>query len=310
VVAAGSGPSGDVWTVGAALAWTVEYFEGKSVEAPRRSAEWLLSEATGLTRVELYAHHDRPLSPEERERLRELVKARASGTPLQYVTGEVCFRHLVLKVRPGVFIPRPETEVLVDVVLEELADRVTADAADPGPPVVADICTGSGAVALSVAHEHPSACVWATELVEDTAQAARENAARCGLDERVTVLTGDLLAPLPADVRGSVDVVVSNPPYIPTADVAALPPEVADFEPPIALDGGDDGLTFARRIMVDAREWLAPGGLLLMELDTGRCAEAAREATALGYEEVNVRPDLTGRDRIIIARRSKGGGGP
>ena len=165
-------------------------------------------------------------------------------------------------------------------------------------------------MALSVGHEHPSARVWATEIVEDTADAARANADRCELAERVTIVTGDLLEPLPPEIRGRVDVLVSNPPYVPTADVAALPPEVADFEPPIALDGGSDGLAFARRIMVEAREWLAPGGLLVMELDTGRCADAAREATALGYEEVIVRPDLTGRDRIIIARHEKGGGAP
>ena len=131
--------------------------------------------------MELYAYHDRPLTPEERERLRGLVKARAAGTPLQYVTGEVCFRHLVLKVRPGVFIPRPETEVLVDVALEHLR-RPGA----PAEPLVVDCCTGSGAVALSIAHEMPTVRVWATELVEDTAAAAAANAVNCGLSERVT----------------------------------------------------------------------------------------------------------------------------
>ena len=305
-----AGPSERIWTVGAALAWTVDYFAGKTVETPRRSAEWLLSEATGLTRVELYAYHDRPLSAAERERLRELVRKRATGTPLQYVMGEVCFRHLVLTVRPGVFIPRPETEVLVEVVLEELAARAAATSEPEGGPWVVDVCTGSGAVALSIGQEYPTARVWATEIVAETADAARANADRCHLAERVTVVVGDLLDPLPGDIRGRVDVIVSNPPYVPSADVAALPPEVADFEPLVALDGGSDGLAFARRLMVEARHWLAFGGLLVMELDTGKCADAAREAATLGYEEVIVRPDLTGRDRIIIARHGKGGGAP
>ena len=294
------------WTVRGALDWTVGYFTDKDVEAPRRSAEWLLSETTGLSRVELYAFHDRPLTPEERERLRELVKARAAGTPLQYVTGEVCFRHLVLKVGPGVFIPRPETEILVDAALERLSEL------DPAvDPVVVDCCTGSGAVALSIAHERPGALVWATELENDAADAARANAERCGLADRVTVLEGDLLEPLPGELRGRVVALVANPPYIPSAEIGTLPPEVGDFEPLAALDGGVDGLAFARSIMVGARDLLAPGGLLAMELDTGRCRAAAAELEHLGYGEVTVRADLSGRDRIVTARHvNKGGDGP
>ena len=283
-----------------ALGWTVDYFGGKDVDSPRRSAEWLLSEATGLSRIELYAAFDRPLSTEERATLRDLVKARAAGTPLQYVTGEVCFRHLVLSVRPGVFIPRPETEVLVDIALEHIAGVEE--------PLAADICSGSGAVALSIAHEHPSARVWATETVAETAQCASVNAERCRLAERVTVLVGDLLGPLPAELRGRLDTIVANPPYVPSAEMASLPREVAGFEPGIALDGGVDGLDFARGIMVGAREWLVPGGLLALELDTGRCRHGAREAESLGYSEVSVRCDLTGRERFVIARHGKGGG--
>jgi release factor glutamine methyltransferase len=300
------GASGRTWTVREALDWTTGYFTQKDVEAPRRSAEWLLSEATGLTRVELYAYHDRPLTPEERDRLRDLVRARAAGTPLQYVTGEVCFRHLVLKVRPGVFIPRPETEVLVDIALARLADDDV-----PAEPIVVDCCTGSGAVALSIALEMPAARVWATEIEAEVAAVARDNAERCGLADRVTVLEGDLLRPLPEETRGAVTALVANPPYVPSADIAGLPPEVGDFEPLTALDGGLDGLAFARSIMVGARDRLAPGGLLAMELDTDRCKAAAAELEALGYEEVTVRADLTGRDRVVTARHvNKGGDGP
>ena len=284
------------WTVAEALAWTVEYFTRKGVENPRRSAEWLLSAATGLSRVELYAHFDRPLSPEERATFRTSIERRAAGEPLQYVTGEVPFRHLVLHVRPGVFIPRPETEVLVDAVLEHLGRAGVAE------PRVLDLCTGSGAVAVSVAYERPGATVYATEVVAATVDVACENAANAGVEGRATILTGDLFSPLPADLQGSFDVVVSNPPYIPTADLADLPAEVAGFEPRIALDGGADGLDVVRRIADEARAWLKPGGLLALEIDT-TCAKGAADILARWYEEVEVRKDLTGRDRIATGIR-------
>lgn len=283
-----------VWTVKDALEWTAAYLGRKGTLAPRRSAEWLLSAATGLSRVELYAHHERPLTPDERTSLRAGIERRAAGEPLQYVTGEVAFRHLVLHVRPGVFIPRPETEVLVDSVLDRLPRRPEGEGV-----VVVDLCAGSGAVALSIAQERPDATVHATEIVPETAVVARENAERSGLSDRVTILDGDLFGPLPKELRGRVDAVVSNPPYIPTADLAALPAEVAAFEPRVALDGGEDGLDVARRIMAEAREWLVPGGLLAMEVDASRAAATDREMRAW-YEGVDTLADLTGRDRIVL----------
>ena len=284
------------WTVADAMAWTVDYLTRKEIESPRRSAEWLLSAATGLSRIELYAHHDRPLTPEERAAFRAGIERRAVGEPLQYVTGEMPFRHLVLQVRPGVFIPRPETEVLVDVVLEYL------DRCGVAEPIVVDLCTGSGAVAVSTAYERAGARVHATEIVPGTAEVARLNAERAGVAERVTIGVGDLFAPLPPELRGRVDVVVSNPPYIPTADLAGLPAEVASREPLIALDGGADGLDTVRRIVAGAGEWLRPGGLLAMETDTARVKDAA-ELMASWYEGVVVRRDLTGRDRIAFGTR-------
>lgn len=281
------------WAVGEALAWTVDYLKRKGVENPRRSAEWLLSAATDLSRIELYARFDRPLSPSERVTLREGIERRAAGEPLQYVTGEMPFRHLVLRVRPGVFIPRPETEVLVDTVLEHL------DRCGTPEPIVVDLCTGSGAIAVSIAYERPGARVHATEVVPATAEVARENAERCGVAGRATVLDGDLFGPLPVALRGSLDVIVSNPPYIPTADLADLPSEVGGFEPRIALDGGPDGLDIARRIIAEAGSWLRPGGLLAMELDEARVAAAAEEMRA-GFHDVRVVADLTGRPRIVV----------
>jgi release factor glutamine methyltransferase len=280
-----------VWTVRESLDWTVGYFERAGIENPRRSAEWLLSAATGLSRIELYAHFDRPLETGERATFREGIERRAKGEPLQYVTGEVAFRHLVLRVEPGVFIPRPETEVLVDEALKVL----------PEGGVAVDLCAGSGAVAISLAHERPDVTVFATEISEATAAVARANAERAGVADRVTVLTGDLFAPLPAELKGSVDLVVANPPYVPSGDMPTLPAEVAGFEPHVALDGGPDGLDVARRIIDEAHRWLKPGCVLLMELDTDRVKSAVRIMEPW-YEDSGVRPDLTGRDRFAAGR--------
>lgn len=286
-----------VWTVRTALDWTNAYLTQKADEHPRLSAEWLLSAATGLSRVELYAYHDRPLSDEERALLREGVKRRATGEPLQYVTGEVAFRHIVVKVRPGVLIPRPETEVLVDSVLA----AVDCAIAERGEALVADLCTGSGCVALSIAQERTGAVLAATDLSPVAVVVAGENVERLGLSQSVTVSGGDLFAALDPALRGRLDVIVSNPPYVPSADVPDLPAEVAGFEPHLALDGGADGLDVYRRILDGARAWLRPGGLLGVELDERMCRIAAIEAQEW-YEEVGVVADLTGRDRIVTAK--------
>ncbi len=283
-----------VWTVRDALDWTAGYFEREGVDAPRRSAEWLLSAATGLSRVELYAYHDRPLAEDERATLREGVRRRAAGEPLQYVTGEMPFRHIVVHVRPGVFIPRPETEVLVDVGLAAIEGIEK--------PVVLDLCTGSGCVACAIATEHPGATVCATELSAGSAEVARANTARLGVAERLAVIEGDLFGGVPETLKGSVDLVISNPPYVPTADLPDLPAEVLGFEPRLALDGGPDGLDVARRIMTGALEWLRPGGVLALELDEGR-VEAACAGAQEWYQEVGVIRDLAGRGRIVTGRR-------
>ncbi len=282
------------WTSKDALDWTVEYLTRKGDAHPRRSAEWLLSAATGLSRVELYAYHDRPLSPDERVAFRGAIERRALGEPLQYVTGEMPFRHLVLKVERGVFIPRPETEVLVDAALGVLS-------ALEGP-LVADVCTGSGAVAVSIAYEHPTARVIATDVSEQAAQAARRNAVYAGVEDRVQVLQGSILEPVSHEFLGAFDAIVSNPPYIPSAAVRELPEEVLAYEPMVALDGGADGLDVARVIATEAVDWLKPGGLLALELDETRAQAMAGELEP-HYECIEVRKDLTGRDRIVLGNK-------
>lgn len=288
--------TGRVWTVRDALEWTCEFLSRKDDEHPRRSAEWLLSSATGLSRVELYAYHDRPLSPEERSSYRTLVGRRAEGMPLQYVTGEMPFRHLVVHVEPGVFIPRPETETLVDVALEHLAGIES--------PSVVDLCTGSGCVAVSIASEHSGARVWAVDLSTAAVATATRNASNSKVDDRVHTLHGDLFDPLPNDRAGTVDLIVSNPPYIPSADLPDLPAEILGFEPHLALDGGADGLDVFRRIVAAADSWLAPGGAIALELDS-RCVAAAAAELEGRFTGVTVRRDLAGRERIVYARKGR-----
>lgn len=285
-----------IWTVKEAFDWTRGYLESKGDERPRLAAEWLLSAATGLSRVETYAYFDRPLSEEERSLLRESVRRRAAGEPLQYVIGEVAFRHLVLRVDRGVLIPRPETEVLVD---EGLA-AVDSAIAMRGEAIVADLCTGTGCIALSIAHERPESTVWATDLSPEAVKIASANSERLDFTSRVSVLECDLDEAIPDELRGTFDLVIANPPYIPTADLAALPAEVAGFEPGLALDGGPDGLVVFDRIMERARTLLRPGGMLACELDEKRVCAAADKCVEW-YQDVRVVRDLVGRDRIVTA---------
>ena len=214
------------------------------------------------------------------------------------MTGEVAFRHLIVKVRPGVLIPRPETEVLVDMVMPAIDEAIT----DRDEALVADLCTGSGCVALAIAQERPAAIVVACDISAAAVEVAVENATRLGLGGRLAVSEGDLFDALPRVLLGRLDVVVSNPPYVPSADVPDLPAEVAGFEPHLALDGGPDGLAIYRRILSDARHWLRPGGLLGVELDERMVEIAAAEAEEW-YQDIRVVSDLAGRDRVVVARK-------
>lgn len=322
----------DIWTIKAALDWTVGYLERKGDENPRISAQWLLAEACGLSRIELYTRLDQPLSMDERDVLRGYVTRRGQGEPLQYITGEVGFRHISVQVRPGVLIPRPETEVLVSEALALLppaprprakdeeaeaaaegeageagaADLPSADAPPapaPEPLLVADLCTGSGCIACSIAYEHPLARVFATDIAPEAVSLARENAAALGLDGRVSVVECDLGEGVPAEAVGALDLVASNPPYVPTAVLAGLPREVAAYEPALALDGGADGLDMFRRLLAFCARALKPGGGFAFELHETCLDEAARLAEEAGFSDVRVTADLAGRPRVLTARK-------
>jgi release factor glutamine methyltransferase len=307
-----AGQAKDRWTVMEALRWTAGHLESNEIENPRLQAERMLSAATGLSRVELYAHHDRPLSPEERAAYRALIGRRVAGEPLQYVVGEVAFRHLILKMRSGVFIPRPETEMLVQAVIDrvEAADGAAVGHAagqeagedEPRPrsgePRVLDLCTGSGAVALSLALELPGSGIVAVDASEEALDCARANAGRLGLADAVELRKADLLDAVGAGER--FDVVVANPPYVPSEALEDLEPAVRDHEPAAALDGGPEGLACVERIISGALGVLEPGGLLALELDSSHAERAADLARDAGFECVTVLDDLAGRPRILV----------
>lgn len=286
------------WTVRSALDWIVGYLTRKDDEHPRLSAEWLLSDATGLSRVELYAYFDRPLDASELARLHDGVLRRGRGEPLQYVCGEVAFRHIVLRAQRGVLIPRPETEMLV----EEGLTAVDAALAERGSCQVLDLCTGSGNVALSILSERDGVHAVATDISPLAMKLAARNASSLGLGERIELIECDLADGVPQDRWGTFDLVISNPPYIPTGELESLPREVGDFEPVLALDGGRDGLDMFRRIVRVAPDLLRPGGSLVCELHEETLEEAARLCEGY-YEDVRVVRDLAGRERFIRATR-------
>lgn len=290
-----------VWTIKSALEWMCGYLERKGDEHPRLSAEWLLCAATGFSRVELYTNYDRPLDADELSVLHAGVERRGKGEPLQYVTGEMPFRHIVLKCAKGVLIPRPETEVLVDHVLEYI-DNLPADAS---APLVLEVGTGTGCIALSLAGERASVRVRATDISPDAFALAERNRSALALEDRVELFQTDIAEGVPGARDAAYDVLVSNPPYIPTDVVQCLPREVGGYEPMLALDGGQDGLDVFRRVVDAATHALKPGGLLACELHEDCLQLAAGQPCVRdAFHDVRVERDLTGRDRILLALRS------
>ena len=265
-----------------------DYLDRHGVESPRAAAEALMMTILGTDRAGVYAR-TRGLDMREARTFGRALCQRCTGTPLQHLTGEQAFRRISLEVRPGVFVPRPETEVLVGLALAEL-DGMNG-------PLVVDVGTGSGAVALSVKEERPDATVFATDLSADAVELARANGSRLRLD--VTVVQGDLLDGVPAELLGRVDVVISNPPYIDPDVYEDLPAEVR-ADPELALVGG---LELLERLGTDAARWLGPDGLLAIEIGEAQGAEASRVLRGR-FRDLRVEPDLTGRDRVILGRRA------
>lgn len=390
----------ETWTIKRCLDWTRDYLRDKGDERPRLSAEWLLSGVTGLSRTEIYMSFDKPMSPEELARMHSAVVRRAKGEPLQYIIGETVFRTITVACAPGVLIPRPETELLVEetlkyidadvlgaaacrprsrvelpwnaeiqaareaelataaaqsedrlverelteediAALEEDAELEAGDSGDSGDEVglqtavprdgegalgatsangvntsddddsasqvarVLEVGCGTGCISLSIAAERPEhTCCVAIDIEPRAVDLSIRNRDALGIaPDVVDVRLGNLVSPLNRETEwGTFDVLVSNPPYIPTSVMGNLPHEVADYEPALALDGGEDGLDIFRRLVNAAPHMLKPGGLLACELYEGHLDQAASLCRAAGMREVRVVNDLTNRPRIILAR--------
>lgn len=278
----------ETWTVLRILQWTAEHFQRKGIESGRRDAELLLGRVLGLDRVGLYLQFDRPLDEDERSRFRQLLERRAAREPLQYILGKTEFWSREFAVSPAVLIPRADTEVLVEEALARRGEARTA----------LDIGTGSGVIAVALALEVSALAVTAIDLSAAALEVAAQNAASHGVKERIRFREESL-----AEVRGTFDLVVSNPPYIAEAELAALMPEVRDHEPRLALAAGVDGLDAYRLLAARAAELLAPGGWLLVEVGLGQAQAVAELWRGAGLNQIFCRDDYAGIPRVVGGRR-------
>jgi len=290
--------SEESWTVLKLLQWTTDYFQKNNVPEPRTSAEVLLAHVLAEDRLFLYLNYDRPMETNELTAYRACIKRRLGGEPNQYITGNQEFWSLPLRVSPDVLIPRPETEVLVEAVLEFL------DKADPNVDIL-DLGTGSGAIAIALARELPAARIVATDLSMATLRLAQENAKSHQVDQRILFVRGDMFAAIPGASQ-RFKVVVTNPPYVSYAEILELPREIRDFEPHHALDGGPDGLAAIRHIIAEAPTVLCQAGALFMEMG----ADQTKSVSALvidsqRYEDYRIIKDYSKLDRVLVAIKAE-----
>jgi release factor glutamine methyltransferase len=286
-VSAASQPQ--AWTIEGVLRWATDDFRGRGIESPRLDAELLLARALGVTRIQLIVDAKRTLEPEELARVRDLVKRRRAREPIAYILGEREFYGRVFRVDKRVLVPRPDTEALVDVALERTRAVSMSMRA-------LDVCTGSGCVAITLARERPTATVFGSDASDDALAVARANAARLGA-YNVAWRTGDLFAAIEPPWR--FDLVTANPPYIATADMGVLPPDVRDFEPRLALEAGDRGLGVLGRLVTDAPARLVEGGVLATEVGAGQARAVVELFERAGFRDVDVRRDYGRIERVV-----------
>jgi len=288
----------EVWTVRRLLEWTKPFFERKEVDSPRLSAELLLSHVLGVARIKLYTDYERPLTETQLAAYRELVRRAGEQEPVAYLTGRAHFFNLELEITREVLIPRPDTETLVEQALAVIKSQPGLDA-----PRVLDLCTGSGCIAAAIASRSKLASVVAVEISPPAVALARQNINRLGFAERVTVLHGDLYAPLAELVdHRPFDLIVANPPYIASGIIDALDRSVKDYEPHSALDGGADGLEIHRRILAGLAERLVGGGHVFLEIAFDQGAAAKQLAIDAGLGKVRIIKDSGGHERVIAGQ--------
>jgi release factor glutamine methyltransferase len=314
------------WTIGRLLNWTTDFLKEKGAESPRLDAEVLLAHVRGCKRIELYTAFEQPASEELRAKFRELIKERAAGKPVAYLVGHREFFSLPFTVTPNVLIPRPETELLVvraiDIAkpqqprVNDPPEREQSDAAPETPapkptpaplkPItIADVGTGSGIIAVTLAKHLPAAKVTMIDVSPAALKVAQANAERTKVSDRIEAIESDLFAAVPADRK--FDLIVSNPPYITSAEMQQLAVDVRRFEPTLALDGGPEGTTVIERLIPQAAERLRPGGWLLMEISptiVGRVEQLLEADPRLHREPTQ--KDIAGLARVVQARRKEG----
>lgn len=294
-------PAGTPWTVLSLLEWSTGYFKHHGVESARIDAEVLSAHALGCERIDLYLRHDQPLNNAELARLKPLIQRRARREPVAYIVGCKEFWSLRMAVTPAVLIPRPDTECLVAAAL----DHLSGDGSRPAQRIL-ELGVGSGAVTVALAHECPQHRFWASDRSWSVIRVARANARRHRVDGRVHFFLGHWLTPLHGQ-RARFDMILSNPPYVRRGDIAGLAPEIREFEPLGALDGGPNGLDAIGAIIGAAHAYLNPAGLLLLEIGFDqRDAVEALAHQAGTYDRIDFHKDYTGHCRVVRLQKRTG----
>lgn len=290
------------WTILRLLNWTSQYFSENSIENPRLDAEVLLAHSLKTGRLSLYLNYDKPIHKDELREYKKLIKRRIRREPLQYITGYQEFWSLNLKVTKGVLIPRPETEILVEEALKTFPQNESFDKIIN----ILELGTGSGAVAIALAKELQRGSIVATDISDIAIKTARENAKVHGLEEHITFLKGSLFQPVMKRV-GAFNLVISNPPYIPTEDFRDIQPEVRDFELRITLNGGKEGLKFYRQILSQAGSYLVKNGWLILEVGKGQAKKVAKIIESTGeFNPASIVKDFSGIERVVKAQKKIG----
>jgi release factor glutamine methyltransferase len=304
----------EVWTIQKLIDWTTQFFINNNIQNPRLDTEVLLSHSLKLDRLGLYLNYDKPLTEDELSSFKKFIQRRANREPLQYITGNQEFWSLDFKVAPGALIPRQETEVLVEEILKDAGckaqdAKITANSetgnkalASVPKPLILDLCTGCGCIAVALAKELTGSTIHAIDNSEVALEVARQNSERHDVKDRITFISGDLFQPL-NNLGCKFDFIVSNPPYVKSTDLEGLEPEVNTFEPVSALDGGKDGLDVIRSIIDEAPKYLNSNGRLLLEIAFDQATEVEAYIEKSGcYTSSTVIKDLSGNDRVVKAQ--------
>lgn len=285
------------WTILKTLQWTAGYFKRHGIDNPRIDAEILMAHVLACKRIDLYVNHDQPLHAGELERFKGLIQQRVHRMPVAYIIGTKEFWSLEFEVTPDVLIPRPETEGLVEAALKL---HGTAESIS-----VLELGTGSGIISIALAHERPHWRFWASDLSEKAIEIARINCRKHIPEDRIMFMVGNWFDGV-EDHKGVFDLIVSNPPYIPNADLAGLDPDVRNYEPTHALDGGPDGLTDILHIISKAPDYLKPGGGLILEIgyDQGPAVQSLADQAGV-FDDIVIEKDYSGHDRVARFRVQK-----